>query len=128
MNEKPRVLDREQYAGAVEVAGGEVLSRVLTKVTYNGTVSLSGLTAGVKVPATVYPFILRGIHLAGIDSVYCPIATRKAMWHRLATDYKLTDDQFNQIGHDVIILEELSDKLPRILSGGAKGRYVVALV
>lgn len=128
MNEKPRVLDREQYSGAVEVAGGDVLSRVLTKVKYNGTVSLSGLTAGVKVPATVYPFILRGIHLAGIDSVYCPIEKRKAMWQHLSTKYKLSDQQFDQIGHEVITLADLSEKLPQILSGGAKGRYLVSFV
>lgn len=128
MEEKQRVLDREYYAGAVEVAGGEVLAKVLTKLKYNGTVSLSGLTAGVKVPATVYPFILRGIHLAGIDSVYCPIERRKRMWNQLATRYKLTEKQFNQITHQEISLEDLAEKLPEILSGQARGRYLVAMI
>ena len=82
--EKIRALDKQLWAAAVDPVGGKTLASILSKITYNGSVAVSGLTGGGDVPTTVFPFILRGINLLGIDSVYCPMETRIALWKRMA--------------------------------------------
>ncbi|PXW92164.1 putative YhdH/YhfP family quinone oxidoreductase [Streptohalobacillus salinus] len=128
LGDKPRAIDRPTYAGAVDVVGGDTLAQVLAKLDYNGAVALSGLTGGVKIPTTVYPFILRGAKLLGIDSVYTPMDKRKDMWHQLANAYRLTDEQFDLIEYKTIRLEDLATALPEILAGKAQGRYLVELI
>jgi len=88
-------------------------------------VAVSGLTAGTSLPATVFPFILRGVNLLGIDSVNCPMDTRLKVWHRLATDFKL--EKLEQLIQQEITLEELPDVLPTLLKGEARGRTIVKL-
>ncbi|WP_042454915.1 NADPH:quinone oxidoreductase family protein [Neobacillus dielmonensis] len=124
-NGKIRSLDKQLWAGAVDPVGGEYLAAVLSKIQYNGAVAVSGLTAGGNVPTTVFPFILRGISLLGIDSVYCPMEVRKPLWNRMADDLKPAG-LLETISHE-IGLEELSDTLPLILKGQAKGRFIVNL-
>lgn len=125
--EKIRSIDKQTWAGAVDPVGGESLAAILSKLNYNGAVAVSGLTGGIKVPTSVYPFILRGVRLIGIDSVYCPMEKRQAIWNRMATDLKLTDQQFDQITNQVIRLEQLEEILPKLLSEQSLGRIIVQI-
>lgn len=120
-----KALDKQLWAGAVDPVGGEMLASVLSKIQYNGSVAVSGLTGGGNVPTTVFPFILRGVNLLGIDSVYCPMEVRKELWSRMATDLK-PSTLFDLIQKE-ITLEELPETLPTILKGQARGRIIVKL-
>ncbi|MFK9115646.1 acryloyl-CoA reductase [Peribacillus frigoritolerans] len=122
---KLRALGKQKWSGAVDPVGGEPLASVLSQIKYGGAVAVSGLTAGTSLPATVFPFILRGVNLLGIDSVNCPMDTRLKVWHRLATDFKLED--LEQLVQQEITLKELPDVLPTLLKGEARGRTIVKL-
>ncbi|MBT2666368.1 acryloyl-CoA reductase [Bacillus sp. ISL-4] len=122
---KLRALGKQKWSGAVDPVGGEPLASVLSQIKYGGAVAVSGLTAGTSLPATVFPFILRGVNLLGIDSVNCPMDTRLKVWHRLATDFKL--EQLEQLIQQEITLEELPNVLPTLLKGEARGRTIVKL-
>ncbi|TDL75544.1 acryloyl-CoA reductase [Rhodococcus qingshengii] len=123
-NGKVKALDKQLWAAVVDPVGGESLAAILSKIHYNGSVAVSGLTGGGNVPTTVFPFILRGINLLGIDSVYCPMEVRKPLWERMATDFKpeVLDSIFKEIR-----LEELPQTLPIILQGQARGRFIVKI-
>lgn len=125
IGEKSRALDKQYWAAAVDPVGGKTLAAILSKLAYNGSVAVSGLTGGTDFATTVFPFILRGINLLGIDSVYCPMETRIAIWNRMATDYKPEglEDTINQ----EIFLNELPDYLSAILKGDIRGRTIVKL-
>lgn len=122
---KLRALGKQKWSGAVDPVGGEPLASVLSQIKYGGSVAVSGLTAGTSLPATVFPFILRGVNLLGIDSVNCPMDKRLKVWHRLATDFKLT--HLEQLIQQEITIDELPDILPTLLKGEARGRTIVKL-
>jgi len=122
MGTKP--LEKSQWAGAVDVAGGETLAWLTRTMNYNGCIASSGLTAGTDLKTTVLPFILRGVKLLGIDSVSCPAEKRLAVWRRLATDLKPAG--LSTIATD-IGLEGLPAAFATLLAGGARGRFVVSL-
>ncbi|MDM5292742.1 acryloyl-CoA reductase [Peribacillus simplex] len=122
---KLRALGKQKWSGAVDPVGGEPLASVLSQIKYGGSVAVSGLTAGTSLPATVFPFILRGINLLGVDSVNCPMDTRLKVWHRLATDFKLA--HLEQLVQQEITIKELPDILPTLLKGEARGRTIVKL-
>ncbi|WP_186668440.1 acryloyl-CoA reductase [Sporosarcina sp. BP05] len=122
--EKIRPIDKQLWAAAIDPVGGNTLSYILSTMKYGGSVAVSGLTGGVKVPTTVFPFILRGVNLLGIDSVFCPMSTRSALWERMANDMKL--DNLDIITTEVT-LDELPTTLPLILDGKMKGRTVLKL-
>ncbi|MBU8920155.1 acryloyl-CoA reductase [Neobacillus sp. 114] len=124
-NGKIKALDKQLWAGAVDPVGGESLAAVLSKIHYGGSVAVSGLTGGGNVPTSVFPFILRGVNLLGIDSVYCPMEVRKKLWDRMATDLK-PSTLLDSIAVE-ISLEDLPETLPIILKGQAKGRFVVKI-
>ena len=119
-----RPLDSMRWAGAVDCVGGTTLANVLARIQYGGSVAASGLTGGNSLPVTVLPFILRGVNLLGIDSVQTPLARRREVWARMATDLKPAG--LAEIGHD-IGLADLDATLTEILAGGATGRSIVAL-
>jgi acrylyl-CoA reductase (NADPH) len=119
-----RPLESTAWAGAVDCVGGVTLANVLKRIHYGGSVAASGLTGGSDLPATVLPFILRGVNLLGIDSVMTPIDRRRAVWQRIATDLKPAG--LERIGHD-ITLGDLDTALSAILNGEATGRSVVDL-
>ncbi|SFE53382.1 NADPH:quinone oxidoreductase family protein [Alteribacillus iranensis] len=123
--EKIRPLDKQRWAGAVDPVGGEPLAYILSTMKYGGSVAVSGLTAGTKVPTTVFPFILRGVNLVGIDSVNCPMDRRQSVWKRLASDLKI-EQHLHDIG-DEITLNELPDTLSSILEGKVRGRKIVSI-
>ncbi|MDN3016960.1 acryloyl-CoA reductase [Paenibacillus sp. BSR1-1] len=124
-NGKIKPLDKQIWAAAVDPVGGETLASILSKIHYNGSVAVSGLTGGGSVPTTVFPFILRGINLLGIDSVYCPMHVRQDLWNRMATDLK--PSTLSEIIQKEITLEELPENLPTILKGQARGRIIVKI-
>ncbi|MED4238125.1 acryloyl-CoA reductase [Priestia megaterium] len=124
-NGKLKALGKQKWAAAVDPVGGEPLASVLSQIQYGGSVAVSGLTAGGKVPTTVFPFILRGVNLLGIDSVYCPMLTRKEIWNRLANDFK--PESFEPFIQQEISLQQLPEVLPTLLKGQARGRTIVKL-
>ncbi|ABR47876.1 Quinone oxidoreductase putative, YhdH/YhfP [Alkaliphilus metalliredigens QYMF] len=123
--EKIRGLGTQMWAGAVDPVGGDTLAYILSTVNYGGAVAVCGLTGGVKVPTTVFPFILRGIKLLGIDSVDCPMKIRKPLWQKMAGEMK-PDQLLSSIGQEVT-LDELPNILPGILKGKTKGRLIVKI-
>lgn len=122
---KLKALDRQQWAGAVDPVGGEQLASILSKIQYGGSVAVSGLTGGAKVPTSVFPFILRGVNLFGIDSVYCPMSLRRKLWERMASDLKPA--QLEDTVHRELTLGELPEALPQILEGSLTGRMIVRI-
>jgi NADPH2:quinone reductase len=119
-----RPLGKATWAGAVDPVGGDVLAWLLKTMSYGAGVANSGLTAGSDLLTTVMPFILRGVKLLGIDSVMCPMARRREVWARLASDLK--PKNLNSIAHE-ITLAELPGAFDTLLKGAARGRYVVKL-
>lgn len=122
---KIKALGKQKWAAAVDPVGGEVLASILSQIQYGGSVAVSGLTAGVHVPTKVFPFILRGVNLLGIDSVYCPMDIREKTWNLLATEFKPAD--IDALVQREIALDQLPDILPTLLKGEARGRTIVKL-
>lgn len=122
MSEKGRPLAKERWAGAVDSVGSHTLSNVLASTKYGGTVAACGLAQGMDLPASVAPFILRGVTLRGIDSVMRPLADREEAWARLAE--LLDDSDFSEISRP-IGLSEAIDTAKDLLDGKVRGRVVV---
>jgi acrylyl-CoA reductase (NADPH) len=117
-------LGKQLWAGAVDCVGGKTLSSILPALQYGGAVAASGLTGGTELAATVFPFILRGIRLIGIDSVFAGMNRRKQVWQLLSSDYKpvMLDRMSEEIA-----LEQVPEYVPVILKGQSRGRVVVKL-
>ncbi len=125
LSEKPsRPLDRERWAGAVDTVGGNTLATLLTQLKYMGSAAACGLAGGSDLPASVIPFLLRGVNLLGIDSVMCPHEPRVEAWKRLARDLPL--DKLESI-IDEVSFDALPGLAKKILSGGVRGRTVVKI-
>ena len=120
MGTKP--LEKPLWAGAVDVVGGDTLAWLTRTMMYNGPIANSGLTGGTDLKTTVLPFILRGVKLLGIDSAMCPMTTRLEVWRRLAGDLK---PQQLRTMTTTIGLDDLPSAFATLLSGAARGRYVV---
>src|SRR5690554_1176193 len=121
-SEKGRPLAKEQWAGAIDVAGGQVLANVCAAMQYRGVVAACGLAAGMNFPATVAPFILRGVTLVGVDSVMAPKAERFEAWRRLAADLDINKLE-NLITE--VPFEQVIDQAPLMMQGQIRGRIVV---
>ena len=122
LSEKGRPLAKERWAGAIDVAGSHTLANICAAMKYGGTIAACGLAQGFDLPATVMPFILRGVTLAGVDSVYRPKADRIAAWNRLAQDLNLT--HLDTIMTEITLgqaLETAQDQM----QGLTRGRFVV---
>jgi acrylyl-CoA reductase (NADPH) len=118
----PRALGKERWAGGVDSVGSTTLANVLSMTRYRGAVAACGLAGGMDLPSSVAPFILRGIALLGVDSVYRPHADREAAWKRLAFDLdrgKL-EEMTTEIG-----LADVIEAGRRIVAGQVRGRIVV---
>ncbi len=120
--EKPAPLESQKWAGAVDTIGSMVLSRVLSEMKYGGCVAACGLAQGFDLPATVMPFILRGVSLRGVDSVWCPTPRRIAAWERLVTDIP---DKALDIINKVIPLADAPRYAEKILEGNITGHIVI---
>lgn len=115
-------LERESWAGCVDAVGGSMLAKVLTQISYGGSVAAVGLAGGAKLPATVIPFLLRGVNLLGIDSVMRPYEDRIRAWQRIAQDLPM--DKLDAMVEERT-LGDLPDLGPAILKGQVRGRIVV---
>ena len=119
-----RPLDRERWAGVIDAVGGMTLATVLTQLKYRASVAACGLAGGSDLPATVIPFLLRGVNLLGIDSVMCPPDERIEAWRRLARDLPL--DKLEALT-ETVPLADVPALAPRILKGDVRGRIVIDL-
>jgi acrylyl-CoA reductase (NADPH) len=117
-------LAKERWAGGVDSVGSTTLANLLSMTKYGGAIAACGLAAGMDLPSSVAPFILRGVCLLGIDSVMCPLPQRKAAWERLARD--LDRSKLSEITHE-IPLGEVIGTGPKILAGQIRGRIVVKI-
>ena len=117
-----RPMEKETWAGCVDAVGGAMLARVLGQMKYGASVAAVGLAGGGNLPATVIPFLLRGVNLLGIDSVMRPYEDRVRAWARIAADLPM--DKLNAMSQ-TIGLEEVPQKGAAILKGQIKGRVIV---
>jgi acrylyl-CoA reductase (NADPH) len=117
-----RPLEAETWAGCVDAVGGAMLARVLGQMKYGASVAAVGLAGGAGLPASVVPFLLRGVNLLGIDSVMCPIEKRKRAWSRLAAELPMAklEAMVQEVG-----LEDLPRLGGDILAGAVQGRILV---
>ena len=113
-----------RWAGVVDVVGGPILATALRSMQVGGAAACCGLVASPELPVTVFPFILRGISLFGIDSTNCPMPERLKIWQRISQEWKIDDPERL---HSMCSLEELDDEIERILQGKQVGRVVVDL-
>jgi acrylyl-CoA reductase (NADPH) len=118
-------LARERWAGGIDSVGSTTLANILSMTKYGGAVAACGLAAGMDLPSSVAPFILRAVCLLGIDSVMCPIELRKTAWSRLTTDLDRT--KLTEITHE-IGLDQVIDAGSKILAGQVRGRIVVKIL
>ena len=122
-NTKSPIL-KEQWAGVIDTVGGNILATAIKSTKQDGIVTCCGNVASPDLPINVFPFILRGISLLGIDSQHCPMEFRLKVWEKLSRDWKF--DYLENI-YDEIFLDQLSDKIEHILKGALKGRTLVNL-
>src|SRR3984885_16054323 len=122
LSESAKPLQKERWAGVVDAAGSHTLVNACAQTRYRGAVAACGLAQGMDFPATVAPFILRGVSLLGIDSVMAPREVRQPAWDRLARD--LDASSLDRLS-TVIGLTEVSDAAQNILAGRIRGRVVV---
>ncbi len=115
-------LAKERWAGAVDVVGGVTLANVCASTKYRGTVAACGLAGGMDLPSTVAPFILRGVTLAGVDSVMCPYADRLLAWQRLGADFEVA--KLEAITSEIGLGEAIATA-SKLLAGEVRGRVVV---
>jgi acrylyl-CoA reductase (NADPH) len=115
-------LGKERWAGAIDVVGSHTLVNVCASMRYRGVVAACGLAGGLDFPATVAPFILRGVTLTGVDSVMCPRADRLDAWRRLSDD--LAIDKLEALTEE-IGLTQVIDRAAALLEGRIRGRIVV---
>lgn len=117
-----RPLLKTRWAGAIDTVGGELLATTLKTVAPRGVVTACGNVAGPELPVTVFPFILRGVTLVGIDSQNCPMEIRQRVWDRLAADWKLP--QLESVVSEVS-LDGLEERIQMMLQGKNTGRTIV---
>jgi len=117
-----RPLLRGRWSAAIDTVGGNILSTILRSTMHRAVVTCCGLVAGADLPITVYPFILRGVNLVGIDSAQCPMGPRISIWSKLASEWKL------DLPEDLVEetdLHGVSDYVEKILAGQVRGRVLV---
>ena len=123
--ESNRPMEGERWAAAVDPVGGATTAYLIRSVKYGGSIALSGLTGGTAVPTTVFPFILRGVNLLGIDSVFCPLPKRQRVWARMGKDLK-PKGLIDSIAVETD-LDGVATVCAEILQGKVKGRTLVRL-
>lgn len=120
-----KLLLREKWDGVIDTVGGEILATAVKSTTYGGVVTCCGNVASPGLPLSVYPFILRGVSLLGIDSAQTPLSIRRNIWQKLAEEWKL--ENLDLLAADCT-LEELPGLIDRMLQGRQTGRMVVNLL
>ena len=120
----PRPVLKQQWAGAVDVVGGDTLFNIVKSLNYGASVAACGLVQSPMFQASVLPFILRGVNLLGVDSVEQPLETKARVWNRLGNEWKL--DNIEAIVTE-IEFTQLQSSLDKVLKGQAQGRFVLNL-
>lgn len=125
LRSQKKMLLPERWAGVIDTVGGEYLETAIKETRYEGVVTSCGNAASGDLALSVYPFIIRGVRLIGIDSARCSMAIRESIWGLLATEFK-----FSRLEHlvSVITLEQLDEAIQTMLTGGARGRKVIRLI
>ncbi|MEX2169471.1 MAG: YhdH/YhfP family quinone oxidoreductase [Pirellulales bacterium] len=121
-DESDRPLLKARWVGAVDTVGGRPLANIVRSIEHRGCVAACGLVAGDQVPLTVYPFLLRGVTLAGIDSAKCPRDSRLEMWRRLAGEWRV---ELPEELVTTVDLKGLPERIEAILAGKVAGRTLV---
>lgn len=121
-NKKP--MNREKYDGVVDTVGGNILAEALKVIKYDGVATCCGLNASHELSTNVFPFILRGIRLIGIDSVECKRDKKIAAWEKIAGDFKI--DTLNYLTKE-IGLDQIKEAYQSLLEGKSTGRYLVKI-
>ena len=116
-----KALERASFSSAIDTVGGKILSKMLTQISPHGVVACCGNVAGIEVNTTVFPFILRGLTLAGIDSAESPIEFKTSIWNKFADEWKLNLSSLIKI----VTKEDLQQEIDLILKGGQQGRVVL---
>jgi putative YhdH/YhfP family quinone oxidoreductase len=122
--ESGRPLLSGRWAGGVDTVGGNILSTVLRATRHFGCVAACGNAGGHELPITVFPFILRGVTLTGVDAAMCPLPLRHAIWEHLGGDWRI--DRLSEIVN-VVELTDLPSRIDDILAGRIRGRLAVAI-
>lgn len=120
-----RPMMKERWAGVVDVVGGEMLAAAIKATRYGGAVTCCGLVGSADLNVNVFPFILRGVSLLGIDSVQCPRRMREAVWEKLAGEWKPADLEATATE---CTLQSLEGYIQRVLNGSSRGRTLVNLL
>jgi alcohol dehydrogenase len=114
-------LDKGKYAGGVDTVGGDILAKMISMISNHGAISCCGNVGGMKFTSSVFPFILRGVSLIGIDSAESELEFKKDIWSLFASDWSLDLDEYTRI----LSLNEIENEISRILKGKQVGRVVI---
>jgi len=120
-----RPMLRPRWAGAIDTVAGNILATAIKTTQYGGTVTCCGNVGSAELLTSIYPFILNGVSLLGIDSVNCPVDLRLKVWDKIAAEWKL--DHLDKITTELDSLEELDERISLILQGKNKGRAIVKI-
>ena len=121
MSEPLKPLDKAAYSSAVDTVGGEMLAKMISMISNHGIVSCCGNVGGAMFTSSVFPFILRGVQLSGVDSAESPIDLKKELWNLLANEWQI--DLNNQT--KTVNIKEIDNEIKKILDGGQIGRVVI---
>ncbi len=124
-DDSPRPMLSSRWAAAVDTVGGRTLSTLLRSVAHRGCVAACGLVGGVELSLTVFPFLLRGVRLEGIDSAKCPMSERLKIWDRLAGEWRC--NKLETLAHE-IALDDVGNGVEQILKGNVRGRILVRVL
>ena len=119
-----RPMQSEKYAAVIDTVGGEILANALKYIKYDGVATCCGLTSSFELNTNVFPFILRGVRLIGIDSVECKLEKKQKAWKRISGKWKI--DTLTNLTTE-ITLNGIKEAYEKLLSGKAVGRYVVKI-
>ncbi|MFD2179062.1 MDR family oxidoreductase [Veronia pacifica] len=122
LNQPAKPLEKQLWAGAIDTTGSTMLAKVLSQISYGGAVAACGLACGFDLPTTVMPFILRGVRLLGVDSVYAPIEKRQRAWKQIG---EVLPESFYRQSCKEIALEDVPAAASDIVDGNVSGRLVV---
>tara|TARA_X000000950_G_scaffold105345_1_gene132724 strand:- start:1960 stop:2943 length:984 start_codon:yes stop_codon:yes gene_type:complete len=121
MKEPTKPLDKGLYGGAVDVVGGDMLAKIISMTSNHGVVSCCGNVGGAMFSSSVFPFILRGVQLSGIDSAESSLSLKKELWNLLANDWSINLQSQTRI----INIDAIDDEITKILNGDQIGRVVI---
>jgi len=121
MSDPLKPLDKASYSSAVDTVGGEMLAKMISMISNNGVVSCCGNVGGAMFTSSVFPFILRGVQLSGVDSAESPIDIKKELWNLLSNEWSI--DLNNQ--SKIVSIEYIENEIKKILDGGQIGRVVI---